>query len=734
MTTEDAGHLTRRRFIGVSGAVVAGALAATALPAAIARAATNDFFAGANLSGLEVNNSVQPGTPNVDYAVPTNAELDYLAARGLKHVRLPFSWERMQPTLGGALDSDYLALVTSLADHAGANGIGLLLDVHNYGGYGGNKLGDGTLTTADFADLWTRLATAFVGHAGVAGYDLMNEPSNLPSTTAWPEAAQAAVTAIRAVDTATAIYVEGDHWSSSASWVAVNGSLNISDPNDNLLYSAHVYFDRDSSGTHFVWSEEVAAGDQLQSPAGALTTNIGVQRLTGFADWLTTNGFRGHVGEMGTGNDDYNWLVTLDNAIGYCRSNGIGFTYWAAGPWFGSYPMGIEPQKDGRDTLQMAVLEKYSGAASPQEYYLSGPQRGTSGTASTAFTLDYRGYLTSAATFTPSDSGAGGTFTPSQVVFEPGFNGLGTFTYTAAGSATYEIGCTVNTAWTDPAALGFSTRTDSYSSIAASSVLNVLAPQRLYTPFIGSALTLRRASDGATSTFPFSSDDSADTAAISSWAGTSAIEVVTLADQGPNGYDAGPVVTQNHDGTGETQLNSSTADYPQLVLDGLNGMPVLRFQGNRMDAVSPINGLTGFTCFTVAKPSTVAAMSRLLSWHFTEYLLITGDSAGDFEMSGESNLSMGIDPDAWHIYAVRWSGGGSLSTWVDGAQIATATSATTAIDFQYDNHVNIGYFRWYPGVNFAGDVWAMLPFSAALTDTQMSEVWTALSAATGIAV
>ncbi|HVX45272.1 MAG TPA: glycoside hydrolase family 5 protein, partial [Mycobacteriales bacterium] len=682
MQSKAAGKFSRRSFLVIGGATAGLAMAGPIRPTG---ATVPSFYTGANLSGLEVNSGVRPGVPNTDYAVPTAAELDYLHAHGLTTIRLPFLWERMQPTLGGALDPAYLALVSDLVDHAGSNGMKLVIDAHNFGGYAGHKIGDGTVTSAHFADLWTRLATTFAGRAGVAAYDLMNEPAEMPNTVAWPDAVQAAVNAVRAVDTGTLLFIEGDHYSSAASWQEVNGNLQITDPNNNYLYSAHVYFDRDSSGSHFDWATEVAAGDTLQSPPGPLTTNIGVQRITGFIDWLAAHGYSGQIGEAGTGSDDPHWLETLDNTLAYCRSHGVGLTYWAAGAWFRDYPMGIEEQLDGRDTVQMAVLEKYTGATAPKKYYLSGPQRGGAGAPSDPFTLDYRGYHTAPLTITPQDGGAGGTFSPASVSMPAGFNGLATFTYRAPGSATYRIGGTNSSGLTDPPPVGYSTRADAFSSIDPATILNVFATKRLYTPFIDSLVTLRRDSDGATESFGLAGDD-LDTSAVTTWAAGSAVRVVTLADQGPARRDAGAVVTQNHDAPDGAQLPSSPADYPELVLNGLNGMPVLRFTTNRMDAVSPIAGLTGFTCFVVAKPASVASMNRLLSWHFTQYLLITADAGGTFSLSGEPALSMGIDPAAWHVYAVRWSGGGSLTSWVDGQPVATAASATSTIQFDYENH------------------------------------------------
>jgi len=35
-----------------------------------------------------------------------------------------------------------------------------------------------------------------------------------------------------------------------------------------------------------------------------------------------------------------------------------GWTYWAAGRWWGNYPMSVQP-KNGEDTPQMTVLKKY---------------------------------------------------------------------------------------------------------------------------------------------------------------------------------------------------------------------------------------------------------------------------------------------------------------------------------------------------------------------------------------
>ncbi|MDD1386782.1 glycoside hydrolase family 5 protein [Curtobacterium poinsettiae] len=733
------GGVSRRSVLGIGGALLAGSVLwpnlSTPAFAAQPRSASTGFTMGVNLSGMESGSKV-PGKAGTDYAVPGNAELDYLKARGLTHVRVPFKWERMQPALNGALDSTYLSLYQGIVQYAGSIGLLVMLDNHNYGRYAGNPLGSSSTPISALADLWTRLAAIFKSNAAVYGYDLMNEPHDMPTSAAWPSAAQAAVDAIRAVDTATTIYVEGDGWSSAASWATKNAQLTIADPADNIVYSAHSYFDRDSSGTHYDWNAEVAAGDQLHSPTAPLTVDTGKNRVAAFAAWLSANGFRGHIGETGTAKGDPNWLTALDRQLAYCQQTSIPVTYWSAGPWFKNYALGVEPTA-GKDTVQMAVLTKYSGGASPTAYYLKGPDTGGAGVASGPFTVDYRGYVTTAFTVTPhattsNGDPAGGTFTPTSLAIEPGFNGVATFTYTAPEKSVYQISTTNSGALTDPPAQTFSTTEDApaFGSVPDAALLNILATHRHYDTYSGNALTLRRNSDGAISSFPFLSSGNIDTAAVGQWAASSKVSVQTWNDQSPAHHDAKPITTK----TSNIPL-SSPSDYPEFVANGLNGLPVLRFQKSRMDAVSPISNLTGFTCFVVAKPTSLKGMQRLLSWVVTDYVSI-GNATGGWEISKDSPVAqpMGVDPTAWHIYAVRWDGEADRTTWVDGTQIATAPAARPTIALSYNPPVNIGYFRYADGVFFDGDVYGIFPFATALNDWQMNDVWKSLSDTTKISV
>ena len=426
------GHLTSSAAIGREG---------------VAQPMTTGHI-GINLSALENSDEV-PGTANTDYALPTDAEFDFLRSKNLTFVRLPFKWERLQPTRSGPLDPTYLGYIHAGVAKAAARGMKIALDCHNYGGYGADKIGGGVVTSADFADLWLRLALVFSGDPTIAAYDIMNEPSNMPTLDVWQPAAQAAIDAIRSIDVTTPIYVEGNNYSSAFTWADQNPTLHqLNDPSHLLVFSAHSYLDRDSSGTHYSWVEEVVAGDQLTGLP--LDTSTGIRRVAGFVGWLKQHGLNGNIGETGAGLDDPNWLSALDKEIAFLLDNHVTFVYWNLGPFFLSYPYSIEPDVTGVDKVQVAVLTKYTNAAQPVTYTLIKSAPGPIGMPSSEFTISYRGLILTPITFIANDGGAGGRFMPDNITMPAGFNGVVNFTYIPPKTNIYMIGVTNNAGLTDP--------------------------------------------------------------------------------------------------------------------------------------------------------------------------------------------------------------------------------------------------------------------------------------------
>ena len=323
------------------------------------------FHYGVNLAGAEFG-STMPGVFNTDYTYPNNDELDYYNSKGLKLIRLPFSWERIQPTLGDNLAVNELNRLKTFVQEVTTRNMYVLLDLHNSGRYiiNGNEeiIGSSNLSIADVRDVWTKLANEFKNETNIWGYGIMNEPHDMLPSTSWFSIAQEIINGIRTVDIETTIVVGGDSWSSAERWIEASDNLkNLVDSSDKIIYEAHVYFDIDASGQYLNTYDE----DQI-------TPNTGIDRVQPFVDWLQNNNFRGFIGEYGIPDNDTRWLTTLDNFLNHLKDNCINGAYWAGGPWWGTDFMAIDPVDNtgesdpvnGTERPQMSIVENYTLANS----------------------------------------------------------------------------------------------------------------------------------------------------------------------------------------------------------------------------------------------------------------------------------------------------------------------------------------------------------------------------------
>ncbi|MFC3607059.1 glycoside hydrolase family 5 protein [Stutzerimonas tarimensis] len=297
---------------------------------------------GVNMAGAEFAPHVLPGKLGRDYHFPERRHFQYYQEKNVRLIRFPFKWERVQRNLGDRLHFDYVRQIKKTLDLAAQHDLKVILDMHNYARYRGELIGSRHVPYESYAQVWRLLAETFGGHPALYGYDIMNEPHSTAGL--WPGAAQAAVDAIREVDSETLIFIEGDRWASAWHWPMINGNLNIKDPADRLVYEAHVYFDKDFSGRY----QEPEQVDPM----------LGVNRVKPFVDWLKENGHRGFIGEYGVPDDSLPMLVAMDNMLAYLNEHCIPSAYWAAGPGWGDYKMAIEPRK-GQDRPQMDILQKH---------------------------------------------------------------------------------------------------------------------------------------------------------------------------------------------------------------------------------------------------------------------------------------------------------------------------------------------------------------------------------------
>ena len=322
------------------------------------------FLRGVNLSGAEFGQSHIPGIFNTDYTYNSEPTFRYFATRNLNLIRFPIMWERIQPQLRGPLDPLNLSLLKSAIGWAAADGNLVVLDIHNFGRYSINE--NGKLNTyvldvpvnrvvqvsrADLADLWVRLSAEFAAEPAVYAYDLMNEPHDLPD---WKGISQSVLTAIRNNGDHKLIMVPGDSWSSANRWQKTHGPLGwIADPAANFLYEAHQYFDSDESGTYASsYDEELRDNPELAT--------VGSTRVDHFVDWCRANGVGGYLGEYGVPDSDPRWWAVLDDFLNAIDAAQMGGTFWAAGEWWGSYPLSIQPSDSYTlDRPQMPTLLRH---------------------------------------------------------------------------------------------------------------------------------------------------------------------------------------------------------------------------------------------------------------------------------------------------------------------------------------------------------------------------------------
>lgn len=301
---------------------------------------------GLNLSGAGFAPQVLPGINGTHYIFPVEGYFSQWSARGVKLVRFPILWERLQPTLGGALDPTYASLIDRTFGYAQKYGMQIILDLHNYMKYRGTVIGTGGVSYAHYQDVMTRIAQRWSGQSSLYAYDLMNEPHD--AVEQWPVAAQRGIDGIRTIDRVRPIMVEGNGWAEAARWPLWNDSLlALKDPANNLIFQAHVYFDGEGGG-----------GNYANASSGTTSEDYGVERVKPFIQWLKKNGKRGMIGEFGVPDSDPRWNTIMGRMLAYLKQNCIPATYWAAGPGWGNYNLSVEPI-NGIERPQWPTLKAY---------------------------------------------------------------------------------------------------------------------------------------------------------------------------------------------------------------------------------------------------------------------------------------------------------------------------------------------------------------------------------------
>ncbi|QSZ33224.1 hypothetical protein DSL72_002812 [Monilinia vaccinii-corymbosi] len=251
------------------------------------------FDFGCSTDGTCATQNVYPAIASVNNGPDGLGQMaHFVSVTGHNIFRLPVGWQYLvNNVLGGTLNSKNLATYDLLVQGCLATGASCVIDIHNYARWNGGIIGQGGPTNAQFASLWSQLATKYKGNTKVI-FGLMNEPHDLTSITTWAASLQAVVTAIRqAGATSTTILLPGTDYSDAAVFIsdgsaaALSTITNLDGTTTNLIFDLHKYLDSDNSGT----STECVRNN-IDSAFAPLAT------------WLRKNGRQAILTETGGGN------------------------------------------------------------------------------------------------------------------------------------------------------------------------------------------------------------------------------------------------------------------------------------------------------------------------------------------------------------------------------------------------------------------------------------------------
>lgn len=289
---------------------------------------------GVNLSGAEFGNQ-RPGVIFKDYTYPSRITMRYFSDLGMGVIRLPFLWERIQHAPYAPLDAAELAQLKQIVRWGVELNLCVLLDLHNYGRYRGNRVGTRDLDNAALVDLWLRLQREFPDPKAVA-LGLMNEPAAL-SNAEWFVNAQAIVLALRSAGARNLLMVASPRWSGAHEFEkkfsgasAAQAFSTFKDPLNHYAIELHQYADRNFSGT----SSHCIDPERLRT----FMSHVEV--------WARANKMRLFLGEFGVANTPA-CLKALKALLESMQNKDVwlGWTYWSAGAWWGSYPFSIQPSQ-----------------------------------------------------------------------------------------------------------------------------------------------------------------------------------------------------------------------------------------------------------------------------------------------------------------------------------------------------------------------------------------------------
>lgn len=324
-----------------------------------------------------------PGKYGDDYLYPAAGDFAYLKARMPQDpiAKVMLRMERLTTAPGGPLRAEEVTRITAVLDGAKANGVGVILSPWNFGaiwtdnGSGTSvrqPAGGNVFTKAVYSNFWTRVLNQWGDHPALIGLDLMTEPVAVTGgAPMWEQYAQAAVDAIRSLNTRLTIWVSP--YGYGIDEIDAHPRPWINDLTGNFGYSGHQY-NYNQGGSQTNYANALKSATDQNWTAGAEVDALHAREVASarkFGTWLAgNNGFISEYGipqtEHSKTTDTAKWQSFLDRLLTEYDALGFWGTIWNAGRVLNKntlycvyYPTGGYNKNINAATSTAAIIEKH---------------------------------------------------------------------------------------------------------------------------------------------------------------------------------------------------------------------------------------------------------------------------------------------------------------------------------------------------------------------------------------
>lgn len=255
-----------------------------------------------------------------------------IADAGFQHVRVPIRWNAhalADPPY--TIDPDFFARIDWVVEQAVRNNLLVVLNIHHYDELFSDPQGH----RDRFLVLWQQIAEHYADAPDTVLFELLNEPHDRLTPSAWNDLFPDAIAAIRAGNPTRNLIVGPGNWYN----IGLLHSLSLPPDDKHLIVSIHYYepFRFTHQGAEWVGGSDFWLGTTWEDTAfhrGAVESD-----LNRAARWGEKNGYPIYLGEFGAySRADMDSRVQYTAAVARtAESLGMSWAYWEFGAGFGAY-------------------------------------------------------------------------------------------------------------------------------------------------------------------------------------------------------------------------------------------------------------------------------------------------------------------------------------------------------------------------------------------------------------